>query len=467
MVAKTETKDLPESVRRIIAPIENAMYVISGRCDTAAIADDIFRGGLHNMLTKPAEYKPVLESLTRALGNPISPQTEASELEEAHVNFSFCLIAAEEIQKHGEKALLNPEIKELRTTAETQIIDFMNRLQTLHNEDPDALARLTSRIMREKGQTDAIWTSILAGLKSADPGVTDSINNTILHSSLSHKHRQILLDKRTGKIYRAENGEIKFTGEETIPENASLIYTSSYKEPEAQAAGEDAEAKVVYDASQQIETEIAISETISIPVFGEVGILSEGKVSEAIEERFGQNGLNDDELISAFERETLAWRAHNGIEREVLLPAIGNPYNPLVRQAVKFGISATYVKGDQVIFIMNPEQNHNGQIALRGRINKAGEVILEGMPPSFVGESAHFFLSVLACHCATTGADVSLDQVRDPSFRIATQAVSSWNRNPSVRADGLSKLEIPKPGEKGIVAVQGDKEEPFLLKEKA
>lgn len=290
------------------------------------------------------------------------------------------------------------------------------------------------------------WFITLLALRAQDPETSEVIEQAVSRlGSLPIDIRDVFLNRRPGKLWLRLNGQdskLRFTDKRTMLLSAFPIYASSKENPEI-IISEVSAFKKEEPKKPEAKTMI-VSETSNVPFFGEIGIPKESAdakniISCLFEKR--QSSLDEEKLLDEFEKLSDRWRVVDpNINRNLSYIARLNASDHKLIEASEHGIEAVYIKGEEAVLIIRKDlavasaSDKTIPIGLNGKIDESGQLIIEGMDKSFVGEKEHLFLNNLVLYLLLQPLlyKSGIPEEEDKELiREINKAVSLWNRSPS------------------------------------
>jgi len=276
--------------------------------------------------------------------------------------------------------------------------------------------------------------------------------------SLPEGVAETFLNKRPGKIWLRADVKIFVAKNSKNYSSAFPVVTSSKEEDVPKNVQQNPQ-----ETTQEPEIKkptFFVDDVNYLPFFKEVGGIENHEVKKMIGLMFDnkKDSLDEDELLTDFDRLQSEWKT-KGTSRELLYITSLNNIDKYLNKAKRFGINAIYVNEGNVIFVLDENVNLNGskktvKLSFRGSLDGAGQLLINGMGKSFIGEKEQLFLNNLILHLTS---QIFIDKSSvglDKEARSATNAtIANWNRSSS-RGD-LPKLD-PDNGGKSYIAILVD-----------
>lgn len=328
-------------------------------------------------------------------------------------------------------------------------------------EEFESLIRdIHALVLVSKEKVTVPWLITLVAQREYRPEISEVIEEMVSGLDIIPAIRETFLNKRSGKIWLNEDGRLRLTDTKTQLMTAFPVFTSSYVEDEiiiAEKPPEENEGQGTQGRSVEIKNKFLMS------FFGEVGEVESNDVGYLISQMFQASisSLNEDDLLNEYEKLANEWK-RKGFSGELLYLSYLNLSDKHIAKAKSFGIEAFYIKGQDVVFILEGRD----RIGLQGRLDKEGQLLLMGMDESFIGEKEHLFLNNLALHLATQPLlyQSGIPEKSDKEIISETRKIAaSWNR--SSNRGSLPKIDVQ--GDSPCLAIRiPSRTEPVLVAEK-
>lgn len=322
------------------------------------------------------------------------------------------------------------------------------------------------KLAREDKNAITPWLVTLLALKAENPDGAESIDKIIESwDDLPEQVRETLSSERSGKLWLTSDGRLRTTDAKTNLLSAFHVFTSSKIEET-----KEQEQPIKIEKFEEPQTErprtVDVDEVVLLPFLGEIGKVTETQVKSLISLVFqkGQDQLDEDNLLNEFERLNTIWEEKDSIDRERLYHSKLNRFDKYLTQGKSFGIDAIYTKGEDVVFVLDKNValgeflDKNMQIGLQGKLDEGGQLLIEGMDNSFIGEKEHLFLNNLALHSASQpllyGSGIPKKSDKE-IIRETNEIASFWNR--SLRGS-LPKIDRNTDNPYIVISIEGSSE---------
>ena len=291
------------------------------------------------------------------------------------------------------------------------------------------------------------WLLTLLVLRNSNIQVKDSFSKMVGEMVALPDHiRQAILDQKPGTVWLTRDGKLRLTPQSTTLTSAFPVYTSLAEPAIKEAPVGPVEFREV---KKPEESFVKVGKITDLPFLRQVGQLDTQNLASIIAslDTTHFQTFDKERLLADFSALQSMYQESSLKPRQVVYTANLNKTDPKIRRAKHIGIEGVFQQGDQIFFVLD---RHLGcaqvdevkiPLAISGKLDSAGTLLIDGADESLIGEPIHLFLNNLSLdlamrwfydlsrkHWALLEPDLSLITAQERTMKQQLhRIIQAWN----------------------------------------